>query len=877
VNENISWHALSVEESLGRLDVSREGLSEQEAALRLDRFGPNRLTPPKRHGLFMRFLLQFHNILIYVLLASGVGTAALGEWVDTSVILGVVIINAIIGVVQEGKAEKALDAIRNMLSPQAVVLRDGKRTAIDAGLLVPGDIVLLQSGDKVPADLRLIEARGLLISEAALTGESLPVEKSSASVNIEAALGDRSNMAFAGTIVASGQGRGMVAATGDNSEVGRIGVMLAGVEKTTTPLLKKMDDFGQKLTIAILALSAMTFLVGVYWRGYAIKDMFMAVVGLAVAAIPEGLPAILTITMALGVERMAKRSAIIRRLPAVETLGSVTVICSDKTGTLTRNEMNVRSLAIGADFCEVTGEGYSPTGEIRGLSGEGVEELARAAALCCDSTLRRVGDEWLVDGDPTEGALLSLAMKAGLDAASEVARFPRTDSIPFESEHRFMATLHHDHDGHGFILLKGAPETVFAKCAGLDLAYWQGRVEEMAARGERVLALAKGSASANRRSLSFVDVETGFTLLGLCGLADPPRSEAINSIEQCLAAGIRVKMITGDHVGTALAIGRQLGLVNAGRALSGPEIEAMDDQALQREVGEIDIFARAAPEHKLRLVKALQANGEILAMTGDGVNDSPALKRADVGVAMGKGGTDAAKEVSSMVLADDNFASLAHAVEEGRTIFDNIRKAIVFTLPTNGGEGFVIVIAIMLGMALPITPLQILWVNMITAVTLALALAFEPPEPDVMRRPPRPPGEALLSGFLVWRICLVTVLLVIGVFSLFAFEMNMHGDVDLARTVAVNVLVAGQGFYLLNSRSLTGSVLNRQGMLGSRAALIAIGLVMAAQLLYTYAPPLQALFSTQALGLTEWLRIIAMSGAVFLLLEIEKIFWRRRG
>jgi calcium-translocating P-type ATPase len=552
------------------------------------------------------------------------------------------------------------------------------------------------------------------------------------------------------------------------------------------------------------------------------------------------------------------------------------VICSDKTGTLTRNEMTARSLAVGAELCEVTGEGYAPSGEIIGLSGKGLEELARAAALCCDSTLRRVGDDWRVEGDPTEGALLALAMKAGLDPAGEVARFPRTDAIPFESEHRFMATLHHDHEGHGFILLKGAPETVFAKCAGVDQAYWLGRMEEMASRGERVLALAKRAAVADCRSLNFADVEDGFTLLGLCGLADPPRAEAIRSIAECRAAGIRVKMITGDHVGTALAIARQLGLANAERALTGPEIEALSDEELRQSVAEIDVFARAAPEHKLRLVKALQANGEILAMTGDGVNDSPALKRADVGVAMGKGGTDAAKEVSSMVLADDNFASLAHAVEEGRTIYDNIRKAIVFTLPTNGGEGFVIVVAIMLGMALPITPLQILWVNMIAAVTLALALAFEPPEADIMRRPPRSPSEALLSGLLVWRIILVTVLLVIGIFSLFAFEMKLHGDVELARTVAVNLLVAAQAFYLINSRSLIGSVMNHQGLFGSRPAIISIILIMAAQLLYTYAPPMQALFETKALGGAEWLRILAVSGAMFLLLEAEKIFWRRK-
>ncbi|MDP1535848.1 MAG: cation-transporting P-type ATPase [Burkholderiales bacterium] len=887
-----AWHALPRNEILDRLAVTESGLDESEVRRRRERYGPNRLKPLPRRGPLTRFLLQFHNVLIYVLIAAALVTAALGHWVDTGVIAGVVIINAVIGFIQEGKAEKALDAIRNMLAPHAKVLRAGMRREIAADELVPGDIVLLASGDKVPADLRLLETRSLRLEEAALTGESEAVEKAPEAVADAAVLGDRFCMAYSGTLVAYGQGRGVVVATGQSTEIGRISTLIGQVEQVTTPLLRKMEQFGRWLTLVIIGFSAATFLFGVLVRDYSATEMFLAVVGLAVAAIPEGLPAIMTITLAIGVQRMAVRNAIIRRLPAVETLGSVTVICSDKTGTLTRNEMTVQGVVIADAVYEVSGAGYAPEG---GFSRDGaivsaqedsaLAEIARAALLCNDATLREQEGVWQMDGDPTEGALLTLALKAGLDAAAESKALPRTDFIPFESEHRFMATLHHDHAGHGFVYIKGAPERVLAMCSHerrsgsdhpLNPAHWQEHVERQAASGQRVLALAFRTCEDGRRELRFADVEQGLTLIGLVGIIDPPREEAIRSVELCRAAGIRVKMITGDHVITARAIGAQLGIGDGTVALSGAEIEEMDDAQLKDAAARIDVFARASPEHKLRLVQALQALGEIVAMTGDGVNDAPALKRADVGVAMGLKGTEAAKEAAEMVLADDNFASIAHAVREGRTIYDNLKKAILFILPTNGGETGVILLAILLGMAMPISAVQILWVNMVTAVTLSMAIAFEPPESDVMQRQPRNPAEPLLSGFLIWRIVLVSIFLMAACFGLFLWELQRGMPIEVARTVAVNMLVVGEMVYLFNCRYVSAPVLSRGGLFGNRYILIAIATLLPLQWLFSYAGFMQVWFGTGDIDAGAWLRIVLCAAAIFLVVEGEKWLLRRR-
>ncbi len=881
-----AWHALHLDDVFKRVEGRLEGLTAAEAEERLNRFGPNLLKPPKRRGPVERFLLQFHNVLIYVLLGAAVTTAFLQHWIDTGVILGVVVINAIIGFIQEGKAEKALAAIRNMLSLQATVLRDGHRGVVPAENLVPGDIVHLQSGDKVPADLRLVHVKSLQIQEAALTGESVPVEKSSPRVDETTTIADRHCMAYSGTLVSYGQGAGMVVETGDSTEIGRIGAMLAEVQTLTTPLLLQLARFARWLTLAILVIAALTMAFGVIVRHYSATEMFLAAVGLAVAAIPEGLPAIMTIALAIGVQRMARRNAIIRRLPAVETLGSVTVICSDKTGTLTRNEMTVQSVATARHMFDVTGVGYEPVGlflrdgaEVHPEDHPVLSAITRAALLCNEAELRQNVDQWSMEGDPTEGALLTMAVKGGLDLDFERKSSPRTDIIPFESEHRFMATLHHDHEGHGFVYVKGAPERVLEMCGGqrghdgdepLDPGYWRATAEQIASRGQRVLAIAYRNADEEHRELRYADVESGLSLLGLVGLIDPPRPEAIDAIKRCQAAGIRVKMITGDHAVTAQAIAGQLGLANPDHVVTGRDLDSFDEDYLKGTVGDIDVFARASPENKLRLVEALQADGQVVAMTGDGVNDAPALKRANVGVAMGVKGTEAAKEAAEMVLFDDNFASIAHAVEEGRTVYENLKKAIVFILPTNGGEAFTLITAILIGTALPITAVQILWVNMITAVTLALALAFEPTEHDMMKRPPRPADEPLLTGYMIWRIAFVTAILVTGTFGLFFWERAHGADEALARTVAVNTLVMFEVFYLFNSRHLLAPVLNREGLFGSRSILISVVAVIAFQLLFTYTPPFQHLFATRAIGLDAWGRILGVTVWVLILIELEK-------
>ena len=882
----VAWHALAVEDALARLNASEDGLTGDVAAARLREFGPNRLQPPKPKSALARFAQQFNNVLIYVLLGAAVVTGLLQHWLDTSVIIGVVIINAFIGFLQEGKAERALDAIRSMLSMQALALRDGKRILLPAEELVPGDVVYLRSGDKVPADIRLLQAKTLQIQEAALTGESLAVAKDSDAVSTDTPLGDRRSMAYSSTLVTYGQGCGVVVRTGDKTEIGRISAMLAEVQLLVTPLLKQMATFGQWLTGAIVVVATITFAYGIFLQGYSAEDMFLASVGLAVAAIPEGLPAIMTITLAIGVQHMAQRRAIVRRLPAVETLGSVSVICSDKTGTLTKNEMTVQTLVTAQDLLEVDGVGYAPYGNIsRGDHQLTVgndpllREIALAATLCCEAGLHEADEGWVVDGSPTEGALLAVAMKAGLDPDFEARALPRTDLIPFESEHRCMGTLHHDHEGRGFIFVKGAPERILAMCdrqrtdsgdEALNEEYWLQRMEDIAARGQRVLALASNTTSSDHTELSFQDIEGGMSLLCMFGLADPPRQEAIDAVASCQAAGIRVKMITGDHATTAGAIGRMIGLSTEGGILTGPELDALSEDDLRERALQVDIFARTSPEHKLHLVQALQATNHVVAMTGDGVNDAPALKRADVGVAMGNKGTEAAKEAAEMVLADDNFASIADAVEEGRAVYDNIKKAITFILPTNGGEALTIMAAIALGQVLPITPVQILWVNMVTAVTLALALAFEPAERQVMERSPREPQEPLLSGFLLWRILFVSAILVAGTFGLYLWAREQGADVALARTVAVNTLVMFEVFYLFNSRFLRQSVFNMAGLLGSRPALLASAIVISLQIAFTYAPPLQYLFDSRSLDLETWLLIVAVASSVLWMVELEK-------
>jgi len=885
------YWAICADAALERLDASRSGLSQAEAERRLAVHGPNRLPVGRRRSALTRFALQFHNVLIYVLLASAVVTALMRHWVDTAVIVAVVVINAIIGFIQEGKAEAAMEAVRNMLSLHATVIRDGQRVVIDATDVAPGDIVYVQSGDKIPADLRLIRVKSLKVQESALTGESLPVDKDPAPVAADSALGDRASMAYSGTVVTYGQASGVVIATGAATEIGRINAMLSEVETLSTPLLQRMDEFARWLTVVILVVCAAVFAFGALVWGFDAGDMFMAAVGLAVSAIPEGLPAIITITLAIGVERMARRKAIIRQLPAVETLGAVSTICSDKTGTLTLNELIVRSIVTSSGIYDATGSGYDPHGGfLRNGKDVVVREdihltaALRPLALCNDAVLREKDGVWIVEGDPTEGALLAAAVKGGVNLSELALELPRTDEIPFESQHKFMATLHHDHDGVGYIFVKGAPERLLEMCfweqgvreeqRPIDCDCWLARIVEMAARGQRVLAVASRQAAEGQQQLAFADVESGLVFVGLIGLIDPPRPEAIDAIRQCATAGMSVKMITGDHAATATAIARELGLQRPDSVLTGRDLDVIGDEELGEAASATTVFARTSPEHKLRLVQALQKRGEIVAMTGDGVNDAPALKRADIGIAMGVKGTEAAKEAAEMVLADDNFASIVHAVHEGRVVYENLKKTILYILPTNGGEGVTIIAAIAMGEALPVTPVQILWVNLITAVTLGLALTFEPPTKGVMLRPPRPSSEPILSRYFIWRIVFVSLLMLIATFGLYELERARGMGLDSARTVAVNTLVACEVAYLFNARFLSESSLSWKGLFGSRAVLISIAIVVVLQAMFTYLPFMQALFNTTPLDPEIWWHIAGASVVLFLLVEVEKAMFR---
>lgn len=852
---------------LEHAEASDTGLSAQEAARRLSKHGPNRLPDAPRRGPLMRFLVQFHNVLIYVLLVAAGVTGLMGHWIDTVVILAVVVLNAVIGFVQEGRAEAAMEAIRDMLAPRANVLRDGRRETVDSADLVPGDVVLLEAGDKVPADLRLLRARGLAAQEAILTGESVPTDKDTDPVARNAALGDRASMMWSGTLVTQGAGRGLVTATGAQTEVGRIGGLISGIEQLTTPLVEQMDKFARWLSVFILTAAVLLFAFGVFVIGYDMDELFMAVVAVAVSAIPEGLPAVLTITLAIGVQAMAGRNAIVRHLPAIETVGAVSVICTDKTGTLTRNEMTVALAETPEGRLEIDGDGYAPEGRITGEAD--ARALALAAALCNDAELAQRDEVWSVEGDPMEGALLAFAHKAlENDPRKDWARI---DAIPFDSRHRYMATLSKGRDGH-LIHVKGAPERVLMMCNALPdgarfrMKEWHDHAERMASEGTRVLALAMIEADTLEENV----ISGGLTFLGLVGLIDPPRKEAIDAVAECRTAGISVKMITGDHSGTARAIAKQVGLEHTDKVLTGADLEEMDDARLAHVVRDADVFARTTPEHKLRIVKALQSNGLVVAMTGDGVNDAPALKRADVGIAMGQKGSEASKEASDLVLADDNFASIAAAVREGRTVYDNIRKVISWTLPTNAGESSAIIIALLIGVALPITALQVLWVNMITSVTLGIALAFEPTEKATMERPPRKRKAPLLSGVLLWHVVLVGGLYASAMFGIFAWGTGRGYSLEHAQTLAMNTLVVLKIFYLFYIRNLHGTSLTWDAVKGTRAVWITLSVAVAAQIFLTYVPVMHVAFGTRPLGMLDATVILGLGVVFFALVEAER-------
>ncbi len=889
------WHHLSREEveKILESDASK-GLDTIEVAHRQAHFGPNRLTLKKVKNPLMLLLQQFHQPLVYILLAAALVTFILKEWVDSGVIFAVVLVNAVVGFIQESKALKAIEALAHSMEGSATVVRSGKKIRIPSTEVLPGDLVLLQSGDKVPADLRLLQTRELQIDESALTGESVPVQKQPERLAQETVLADRTNMAYSSTLVTYGTGTGLVIATGDSTEIGEINALIASADTLATPLTRKLTEFSGTLLWIILVLAGLTVLAG-WLHGDSLLDTFMAAVALAVGAIPEGLPAAMTIMLALGVGKMARRSAIIRRMPAVETLGSTTVICSDKTGTLTQNQMTVQAVFAGGECYEFLGVGYAPQGDIQvgevsinpGIHGALIECLT-AGLLCNDSRLVNSDGKWGVEGDPTEVALISAALKAGLIQEKIEYDNPRIDTLPFESQHQYMATLHESGgQGEAVIYIKGSVESVLARChdayaQALDQERIHRQVHEIAARGLRILAFARKVVIAPSQSVTHSDVSSGLTFLGLQAMIDPPRKEAMAAVSACQKAGIQVKMITGDHVATAAAIARQIGLDGAVEsnmdsfAISGHDLAQLSDRQLVEIAERTTVFARVSPEQKLRLVEALQAKGHVVAMTGDGVNDAPALKQANIGVAMGVGGTEVAKEAADMILTDDNFSTIEAAVEEGRAVFDNLVKFITWTLPTNIGEGLVILLAVFAGATLPITPVQILWINMTTAVLLGLTLAFEDKEPGIMERPPRRPETPVLTRELGLRIGLVSLLLVIGAFGLFEWTLLYGQSLETARTVAVNMFVFGELFYLFNCRSLRYSMF-KLGVFSNRWLMMGVTAMIALQILLTYSPTMNRLFGTAPIGLTEWIWILTGGFIIYTVVGSEKWLRRRAG
>ncbi|AKO52587.1 carbonate dehydratase [Marinobacter psychrophilus] len=892
MHQEKSWHSQSADSAAIELKTDiNVGLSSNEVDNRQQKFGLNKLTEHKGAGPLKRFLMQFHQPLVYILLAAVAVTLALQAWVDSAVIFAVVFLNAIIGFVQESKALQAISALSGSLKSTATVIRNGKRDTIDAEGLVPGDLIVLQAGDRVSADVRLTKIRDLQIDESALTGESVPTEKATAELPDKNQLGDRHNMAFSSTLVTYGTGIGIITGTGDDTEIGKISTLIATTETLDTPLTKRIKHFSHLLLYAIVALAVLTVFIG-WLHGQPLLESFMAAVALAVGAIPEGLPAAVTIMLAIGVSRMAKRQAVIRNLPAVETLGSTTVVCSDKTGTLTKNEMTVEELWSGGQRFKVTGNGYDPQGEIHFndnavdvASHVAVLAILEAGLLCNNADLHEpVGDQkqWRITGDPTEAALLVAARKAKLDTQSVVAE--RLDSIPFQSEYQYMATLHQRSDER-CIYLKGSIESVLPKCTFMlgergeqqpvDADVVKMHVEEMAGRGLRVLAFARKLVDSTLDTINHEHVADGLEFLGLQAMIDPPRPEAILAVAACYQAGIDVKMITGDHALTATSIARQLGILtdsDTNGAITGYDLAQRPESEFAELANNNKVFARVTPDNKLQLVKALQRLGHVVAMTGDGVNDAPALRRADIGVAMALNGTAVARDAADMMLIDDNFATVVAAVEEGRGVFGNLKKFIVWTLPTNGGEGLVILLAVVLGVSLPLLPVHILWVNMTTAIFLGLMLAFEPKEADIMQRPPNKPDAPILDSVLLWRILLVSTLLCVTAFGLYKLELSWGASEAEARTVAVAMFVVGEAFYLLNCRSLERSVFS-VGLFSNIWIWVGITVMAVLQLLFTYLPIMNVWFDTAPISAEAWLRVFACGLLISMIVGLEKR-WR---
>ncbi|MEA5415785.1 cation-translocating P-type ATPase [Synechococcus sp. BA-132 BA5] len=889
----IPWHSLELSAVLARVDVDPgRGLSDAQARKQQERFGKNELKAKQGRSRLWMFLIQFKNPLLYILLIAGVVKAFMGSWIEAGVITGVAVLNALIAFAQESKAESAIKALASSVTTEAMVRRNGEMQKLPSSELVPGDLVLLASGDKVPADIRLVTSRSLQVNESGLTGESVAVEKDADANELDpdVPLGDRINMAYAGSFITFGQAEGVVVETGQSTETGRISTLMDESSALTTPLTRKFERFSNLLLRVILGIAIFTFIVGLAW-GNTPFDMFQAAVALAVSAIPEGLPAVVTITLAIGVSRMAERHAIVRNLPAVETLGSATIICSDKTGTLTENEMTVQALYAGDHRYQLVGDGYAPKGALLDAEDEPmditqlpvpVRDCLLAGVLCNDSELAHENKIWSIVGDPTEGALLVSGRKVGLDRAQLAETHPRLDSIPFESEYQYMATLNQmPNSAGGVIWMKGSVESLLKRSNSIldsqgrahpiNKERLQQQADRMASKGLRVLAFAQKSKAST--TIDHDDLASGLVFLGLQGMIDPPRSEAIQSIRAFHSAGVDVKMITGDHKVTAEAIADRMNLSQqeTTTAFSGQELSDLDKNDFVHAALEGSVFARVVPEQKLRLVQALQSRGHIVAMTGDGVNDAPALKQADIGIAMGITGTEVAKEAADMVLTDDNFASIEAAVEEGRNVFQNLMKALAFLLPVNGGLAASVFLSVMLGrgQSLPIQPLQVLWINMIISITMTIPIAFEPKPYDLMERPPRSPQQPLLSRPLLVRIALISTLNLIFIFGVFAWIRDSSGDLALARTMAIQTLVTGLVIYLFSLSqfwaSLVARLRGRQVALGN-VSRIGFGIFAAflLQVMFSQWRVMNLLFETTPMTANQWLTCFGLATPMLL-------------
>ncbi len=883
-----AWFKLTLEEAFAALGSRRSGLTADEARAQRQRHGLNELPRKKKTSPFVAFLKQFMSPLIYVLLAAGIVTLAVREYLDAAVILVVLLLNAIIGYIQEARAEAAMEALLQMAAPQAKVRRDGAVALLPARDVVPGDVIILESGDRVPADALLMEVSELKVNESVLTGESMPARKHTGAIREDVPLAERRNMVFMGTIASFGRATALVTATGTSTEMGRIAQAIKEVEVEKTPLQKSIDRLSRFLVIILLAICAVLVVVGLL-QGLKTLDIFLLAVAAAVSAIPEGLPAVVTVVLALGMRTMARRHAIIRKLMAVESLGSATVICTDKTGTLTENRMTVRRIVINGQTIEVTGESGELSGEFR-LNGLAIDPqhvpglflLLKIGALCNDAIVSAGGDRGsTILGDPTEAALVAVAAKANLEKEKLQAAQPRVDEIPFQSEKLYMVTLH-PHDGRRVAYVKGATERLLSLSRS---CLYNGQVvplteahasairdanHAMASEAIRVIAMAYLELPADTVELDNVELAGNLVFVGMAGMDDPPRQEAIRAVAQCREAGIKVIMITGDNRITAESVARQLGLP-PGKAILGSELSQMSDRDLENVVEDVAIFARVEPLHKLRIVNALKKRGHVVAMTGDGVNDAPALRSANIGVAMGITGTDVAKEASDMVLADDNFASIVAAVDEGRSIFTGLRNVIFFLISTNIGELLILLLALIFVGKAPLLAVQIIWANLMTDTAVALPLGFEPKVGDELKQPPRHPGVGLIYRGLIMRIGFVATLMSLGVFGIFVGSYRVHDADHLAKaqTLAFCALVAFQWFAAFNARSDEHTVW-RLGLLHNRYLLACIGLAVALQMAVVYVPFLQKAFGTVALGGWDWLVIFGAGAVLFLIEEMRK-------